>query len=100
MAVVRPSFEMIRSMNSGLPKSARRSSSTSASLLGAAGKSGPTFRVPASAVTFVIVGKAFTSRAATPSSPTISSVTRAMRPSVSRLSTPASFSTPTTMVSS
>jgi hypothetical protein len=61
--------------------------------------SGRTFSVPAR-VTLVMVVKPFTSRLATPSSSRISAVMRAMRPRVSRLSTPASFCTPTTMVSS
>ena len=100
MAVVLPSCEMTRLTNSVLPKRAARNASTSASVLGAAGISGPTFRVPASAVTLVMVVKPLTSREATPSSPRMPSVMRAMRPRVSRLSTPASFSTPTTMVSS
>ena len=100
MAVVLPSFEITRSMNSELLNSALRNASTSASVFGAVGISGPTFSVPSDAVTLVMVVKPFTSRLATPSSARTALVMRAMRPSVSRLSTPAAFSMPTTMVSS
>src|SRR3990172_6637643 len=100
IAVVLPSFEMMRPMNSGFSKSALRITAISLSVFGTAVMSGLTFNVSASTVTLSMVVKLDTSRAATPLIFRISSVILCILPSVSEFRMPFSFWMPRTIMSS